>query len=37
MRDGGHITALLEERLLQHQANVFFVIDDECAHRFSSQ
>src|SRR5438128_1473781 len=30
--DGGHLTALLAECLLQHQANVFFVVDDECAH-----
>ncbi len=30
--DGGDFTALLSECLLQHQANVFFVVDDECAH-----
>ena len=37
MSDGGHLTALLAERLLQYQANVLFVVDDECAHGFGSQ
>ena len=32
MSDGGHLTALLAERLLQDQTNVLFVVDDECAH-----
>lgn len=35
--NGGHLTAFLAERLLQHQANIFFVVDDECAHHSGFQ